>query len=120
MKKMNKDVVGLSDDALNILYQYEWPGNVRELKNVIEKSMINVQGDTIMPSHLPSDITQGCIEFQGYKREGKLSDAENALKRDMITDAMHRFQGNKSKAAEALGISRAGLRKMMLSLGIDP
>jgi Nif-specific regulatory protein len=116
-KKMNKDVVGLSDDALSILYQYDWPGNVRELRNVIEKSMIDVQGDIILPSHLPTDITKICIEFDKYKREGKLTEAENALKKEMINDALSRFNGNKTKAAEALGISRAGLRKMMQSLG---
>ncbi len=118
-KSMNKDVTGLSDEALNIFYQYDWPGNVRELRNVIEKSMIAVQGDTILPSHLPTDITKACIEFEKYKSEGKLSEAENALKRDMIMDALHRFRGNKSKASEALGISRAGLRKMMQSLGLE-
>jgi Nif-specific regulatory protein len=118
-KKMNKDVVGLSDDALNILYRYDWPGNVRELKNVIEKSMIDVQGDIILPSHLPTDITRGCIEFDRYKGEGKLSEAENVLKREMILDALRRFKGNKSKAAIDLGISRAGLRKMMKSLGME-
>jgi len=117
-KKMNKDVVGLSDGALNILYLYDWPGNVRELKNVIEKAMIDVQGDTILPSHLPTDITKECVEIDSYKGQGKLFEAENALKRAMITETLHRVQGNKSKAAEELGVSRAGLRKMMLALGL--
>ena len=68
--------------------------------------------------HLPADIKTICLELDSYKRAGKLAEAENALKRDMITEALQSFGGNKTKAAEALGVSRAGLRKMMGSLGL--
>jgi Nif-specific regulatory protein len=118
-KRMNKDVRGFSADVWNILYQYDWPGNVRELRNVVEKAMIDVQGDTILASHLPAEITKVSIEVDRYRRVGKLSDAEAALKREMIIEALQQSQGNKSKAAETLGVSRAGLRKMMHSLGLE-
>ncbi len=118
-KRMNKNVTGFSADTWNIFYQYDWPGNVRELRNVVEKAMIDVQGDTILPAHLPAEITKICIEVDKYKRVGKLSEAEAALKRELIIEALQQSQGNKSRAVEILGVSRAGLRKMMQSLGIE-
>jgi len=118
-RRMNKDVRGFSADSWNILYQYDWPGNVRELRNVVEKSMIDVQGDTILPLHLPAEITTMFVDVSKYKRGGKLSEAEAVLKRELIMEALQKSRGNKSKAAEILGVSRAGLRKMMHSLGLE-
>lgn len=118
-KRMNKYVTGFSSDAWNILYQYDWPGNVRELRNVVEKAMIDVQEDTILPAHLPQEITKIFIDVDRYKRVGKLSEAEATLKRELIVEALQESRGNKTRAAEILGVSRAGLRKMMQSLGLE-
>ena len=118
-RKMNKRVEGLSPDAVSLLRQYDWPGNVRELRNVIEKAMIQVADDVIDLLDLPAEIKATGASNEKYKRMGKLADAEAALKFDMITDALRETEGNKSKAAELLGVSRAGLRKMMEALGME-
>ncbi|MBN1222109.1 MAG: sigma 54-interacting transcriptional regulator [Candidatus Aminicenantes bacterium] len=118
--KMNKRVTGFSAEALNILFRYDWPGNVRELRNFIERAMIEVKGETVLASHFPADIARVYAgEFEGYKRIGKLSDAEAALKREMIIETLQKTRGNKSRAAEILGVSRAGLRKMMAALSFS-
>jgi DNA-binding NtrC family response regulator len=117
---MNKRVTGLSPEALNILLQYDWPGNVRELRNFIEKALIEMRGDTILASHLPVDITMTYEgKFREFKSACKLPEAEAVLKREMIIEALQRSRGNKSKAAAILGVSRAGLRKMIRSLSME-
>jgi two-component system, NtrC family, response regulator AtoC len=54
--KLNKEVHGIAEDALQALTQYRWPGNVRELINVIERAVILCQGDTISARDLPENI----------------------------------------------------------------
>ncbi|NOZ20790.1 MAG: FHA domain-containing protein [Planctomycetes bacterium] len=118
-RKMSRRVTGLSNEAISLLRRYNWPGNVRELRNVIEKAMIQVTDDVIDVADLPVDIREAGSSAEKYKRIGRLAEAEAALKFDMITDALRETDGNKSKAAELLGISRAGLRKMMDALGME-
>jgi len=55
-KKRRARPIGISDDALRLLEAYNWPGNVRELENVIQRSVVVVQGDTILPRDLPREI----------------------------------------------------------------
>jgi two-component system nitrogen regulation response regulator NtrX len=105
--------------ALTGLRSYSWPGNVRELRNVIERLIIMVPGDTITlddlaflsgASSVPSDSTP--VE--------RLHDARDRFERDYILGALAAQQGNISRTAEALGVERSNLYRKMRSFGIVP
>ncbi|MBW2222588.1 MAG: sigma-54-dependent Fis family transcriptional regulator, partial [Deltaproteobacteria bacterium] len=102
----------LSREAINLLLLYDFPGNVRELENEIERAatMAN-ESELIFPEHLsdhirevqhnPSEIGQSLV-----KRKGKLSEMVEELERKVIEDALIHHQGNKTKAASEIGLSR--------------
>jgi len=92
---------GLTPDALEMLARYEWPGNVRELHNALERAAILCQGGPITPEHLsiqPRSVV-------ARRRPIELSDVE----RQTIEQVLHECDGNKSKAARKLGITRTQL-----------
>jgi two-component system response regulator AtoC len=114
-KSTFKNVLGISDDALRLLRQYEWPGNVRELRNVIERAMILSSGDMIHVSDLPAEIVSkepsmalaGNVVPIPPVAEGVDMEAMVAgIRKRMMLDALAQTQGNKSQAARLLGLSR--------------
>jgi two-component system response regulator AtoC len=114
-KSTFKNVLGISDDALRLLRQYEWPGNVRELRNVIERAMILSSGDMIHVSDLPAEIVSkepsmalaGNVVPIPPVAEGVDMEAMVAgIRKRMMLDALAQAQGNKSQAARLLGLSR--------------
>lgn len=102
-----------SPEAMALLVAYRWPGNVRELKNVIERAVVLGSGDTLLPEHLPAELTSPA---RGATGGLTLEDAE----RERITDALARAGGNKSLAAKTLGISRNRLDRKLKSYGCAP
>ncbi|HQZ38999.1 MAG TPA: sigma-54 dependent transcriptional regulator [Vicinamibacterales bacterium] len=111
----------LAPEAVARLQQYAWPGNVRELRNVIERMIIMVAGDT---------ITAQDLAFLGRDRDtlyeppaaaaGRLAEARDQFERDYILRALAAAQGNMSKTAEVLGVERSNLYKKMKAFGIAP
>jgi DNA-binding NtrC family response regulator len=112
-RDLRRDPVNLSDAALQVLEAYRWPGNVRELKNLLERVLILEHAREIHLDHLPLEVRQprdGLSEVGGVRHaspEGlRLVDAE----KDLIRRALLRTQGNVTRAASLLGISRDTLR----------
>lgn len=93
----------MSEDAMVILSKYEWPGNIRELQNVCERLQILADGHTIMPGDLPENITnpEQKIVMDDYDPTVTLHDLEKRY----ILKALNYFDGNKTQAANALGIT---------------
>lgn len=93
----------MSEDAMTILSKYEWPGNIRELQNVCERLQILADGHTIMPGDLPENITnpEQKIVMDDYDPTVTLHDLEKRY----ILKALNYFDGNKTQAANALGIT---------------
>ena len=92
---------GLAPDALEMLGLYDWPGNVRELHNALERAAIVSDGGPITPEHLSLQPKH----FSTRRRPIQLSDVE----RQTIEQVLHECDGNKSKAARRLGITRTQL-----------
>ncbi len=109
----------LSPRAEGMLKGYSWPGNVRELKNVMERLVIMVQEDEIIPSHLPLAIQQEVGEGPGVLHDQPLKDAKDAFERRYIIEQLERHNWNISHTAEALGIERSNLYKKMKQLNIE-
>jgi transcriptional regulator with PAS, ATPase and Fis domain len=96
----------LTKAAYNRLKSYRWPGNVRELKNVCERLCILRQGQTIDIGNLPVEITSTpSSTTHGFSLPEKGIDLE-ILEKDLICQALNRTNGNRSKSARLLGISR--------------
>lgn len=96
----------LTKAAYNRLKTYRWPGNVRELKNVCERLCILRQGQSIDTGNLPMEITSSpSTVTQGFSLPEKGIDLER-LEKDLISQALNRTNGNCSKSARLLGISR--------------
>jgi DNA-binding NtrC family response regulator len=98
--------VRLSPQAMQCLLASNWPGNVRELRNAIRRACLLCRGDVIMPEHLPPKIAASAA---GAKPEdpkrGRLSQVERAT----ILATLEECDGNRTKAAKKLGISRRAL-----------
>ena len=98
-----------SPNAFACLESYDWPGNVRELRNAIERAALLSRGDVILPEHLPKRIRQTEPEFPvdapGESRKTRMADVE----RETILQTLREHDYNRSKTAQALGISRRAL-----------
>lgn len=115
-----KQTSRFTSEAMNLLEGYNWPGNVRELENVVERAVALAaeEDEMIRPEHLPGQF----LEMHDAiipGETGTLNDALNQVKRRMVLKALEKSNGNKTKAAEKLGISRLGLSKMLKKMGIN-
>ena len=120
-EEFHKNVQKISKGVEDFLKGYDWPGNVRELKNVIERAMILGEGDTLLMEHLPIEILGqaskqgGVIEGIRIPQEGiSLEKVEEAL----VRQALKMTNGNQTRAAKLLDISRDALRYRMQKFGI--
>jgi two-component system, NtrC family, nitrogen regulation response regulator NtrX len=108
------------------LQQYPWPGNVRELRNVIERLMIMVFGDTIAPGDLtfldPSGLSRpsGADAAPQPSDRRTLHEARDQFERDLILRTLSEQQGNMSRTAEVLGVERSNLYRKLKAFGIAP
>ena len=111
----------LAPEAAARLQQYGWPGNVRELRNVIERLIIMVAGDTITAQDLGFLGRDGVPEAP--PQEGPvqpLSEARDQFEKDYILQTLAANQGNMSRTAEVLGVERSNLYKKLRAFGITP
>ncbi len=102
--------------ALEALSRFSWPGNVRQLQNEVRRALVLAEGE-VQPEHLSADIAGRAAEVPG---KGDLRSRLDALERQLVSEALSRFDGNQTKAAAELGISRFGLQKMVKRLAIGP
>lgn len=102
----------LDPDLMEALQEYEWPGNVRELENLMERLVVLTSGAEISVEFLPEKMLHTLPETKA-SGETPLERAISALKRRMITEALHQEGFNKVAAARRLGISRSYLHRLI-------
>jgi DNA-binding NtrC family response regulator len=107
--EFGKRIQGLSPEALEALSAYRWPGNVRELQNVIERSLVLVEGPLVGVDDLPLELSLGA---SGVSRAEvlHLNEASDRFERQIVLRTLDRVEGNVSEAARALGIHRNSLK----------
>ncbi len=110
-KEFNRKVQKFHPETEKLLLDYSWPGNVRELKNVIERSVILAQGDTILPEHLPVELHEQTTSSAPVMKPSGMSLAE--IEKWHIAEVLRSVNGNKSQAAKILDISRSTLREKL-------
>jgi two-component system nitrogen regulation response regulator NtrX len=109
--------------AIAVLQRYPWPGNVRELRNVIERLMIMVPGDSISPvdvNFLAGGASARSDPAGAATARLTLHEARDRFERDLILRTLAEQQGNMSKTAEVLGVERSNLYRKMRAFGIAP
>ncbi|MCK4350161.1 MAG: sigma 54-interacting transcriptional regulator, partial [Candidatus Krumholzibacteria bacterium] len=99
----------ISNEVMGKLTDYHWPGNVRELRNILERAVILAGSETIMPEHITitGEPGRGSAEERLRALVGEMTLPE--IERTMIQLALDKTKGNKSRAAELLGITRRTL-----------
>ncbi len=114
---MKKEVKEISPLALEILMNYDYPGNIRELENIIERGVALATGDTLEPGHLPEDLQ--FLKIKTFrKKEGRYPTLEEQEK-EYILWVLKEVGGNKSLAAQILGIDRVSLWRKLKKYGIE-
>jgi DNA-binding NtrC family response regulator len=117
-KNYAKTISGIEPAAMDALMKYSWPGNVRELENLVEMLLAYGKFPVVRLSDLPERI----VHDTSQRKPGLLSDEVFTLKeaeRQLVVNALAKSKGNKSLAAQMLGISRKSLYKKLVDYGIS-
>lgn len=105
----------LAPAAQRLLLDYEWPGNVRELRNAMERAAIVAAGGLVLPADLPTSVQRAKPR---EKQRGVLVGDMQEIQRRAILEALEKTGGNKTRAAEMLGISRRNLIYKLRAYGM--
>jgi DNA-binding NtrC family response regulator len=114
---MKKEVTEIAEDVIGVLMHYDFPGNVRELENIMERGVALTNGAVIETGHLPEDLRELNIKtFR--KKDGKipsLDEQEEAYIKWVLIEV----GGNKTLAAQILGIDRVSLWRKLKKYGLE-
>jgi len=114
---VNKNIKGISPEAMAVLMNCDWPGNIRELENVIERAVILCKNDTITPQDFPECLNKKIPENEPAA-SCKLKKALQEPERDLLVKALESMNWNRNETAKSLGINRTTLYKKMLRFGL--
>lgn len=114
LKKYNKELKEISSGALNKLVDYQWPGNVRELQHAIERAVIMTEAEVLHPTDFLLSTHERPTEQQIIFPNYHIEDAEKML----IIKAIGKHNGNITKAARDLGLTRASLYRRLEKYGL--
>lgn len=146
-KELGRTIEGVSEEALQMLTEYQWPGNVRELQSVVKHALLEATGPVIVPSFLPPSVREpsrkggrgsrpndedheaaGQREPLDLTAEVRLrldagsediyAEVVGQAEREVISEVVRATAGNLTQAAKRLGISRTTLRSKLASLGV--
>lgn len=119
--RLARPTAGFAPELLLALENYDWPGNVRELENEIERLVTLAEPQQRLHfEQLSPKLRRANVDGKSARpRPARLREAVEILEREMIAEALARFHQNKSRTAQALGISRLGLMQKMDRLGLS-
>lgn len=125
-KNIGKNIMGLSNDAMELFMDYTWPGNVRELKNAMEFAFVTTDGSYIRLEHLPKKITN-CQNTDTIsipqslinKSDDMHGSAKSLSAKKQLLDALKTTNGNQTQAAKLLNINRVTVWNRMKKYNID-
>jgi two-component system response regulator HydG len=115
-QRTGKRIIAFTQPALKILLAYPWPGNVRELENVVERAVALAEGDQIGPDDLPVQLRERrSTDVLAAALARNLTLAE--LEREYINRVLQAEGGNKTRAAQRLGLDRKTLYRKLEEYG---
>ncbi len=137
-REFQKDIQGISPEALQLLDRYSWPGNIRELQSALRLAVVQATGSILMPEFFPKELTQrpesatapnngpdpAALEAFIQERikacsEDLYQEAVSAMELKLLSVVLRHTGGNQSRAAKMLGITRGNLRNKIRTLGIS-
>jgi two-component system, NtrC family, response regulator AtoC len=128
-RRLNKKIEGVTDEAMTLLQAWSWPGNIRELENMMERVIVFSDGPKIGPKDLPEQLRGGGPPSPVALGDAPQAPSVGALKdivrqetakveKDLIVKALEETQGNVTRAAKLLQISRKSLQTKMKEFGL--
>jgi DNA-binding NtrC family response regulator len=112
--RLKRPVVGMEPELLDALVAHSWPGNIRELENVIERAVLLADGRMLKHRDLPAELLRELPGAESARLSAPLRErvraATRRIEREAIIEALQLTNGNVTKAARRLGISRRGLQ----------
>ncbi len=115
-QREKKQINSISPQVMDAFMNYSWPGNLRELENVMERAVVFTKGNTIQPAVIPDEIMK-CASEISFTHSQKVIKPLKEVEQETIRRAMEAFNGNKSKVAKALGITRKALYSRLKEMG---
>ncbi len=109
-----------SNNAMDVLLNYDFPGNVRELENIIEHALIVCQEEIIERRHLPLALQQGISSLLPAVENSLPDESVGISEKNMILDMLQKYSWNKGKTAAALNINRTTLWRKLKKYNISP
>jgi DNA-binding NtrC family response regulator len=106
----------ISQKARDLLMHYDWPGNVRELEYSILRAVLFAEGEAILPKHLPDEIQSS--EKRAYN-DIPIGMTMKEMEKELILKTLERMDGNRTRTAEALGISLRALQYRLKSYAVE-
>jgi len=105
---------------MDLLMRYDWSGNVRELENVIERAVIMARGGMITPMEFPEKLKELDVELKEPSLDLSPGRSLKEVEKEMILRTLAETDGNRTHAADILGISRRTLQLKLKEYGINP
>ncbi len=116
--QQNRNIIGVDDNALQIMIDYPWPGNIRELQNAIQYAFVKCKLDWISPGHLPPEISQLQVSPSDTGQAKTVKTRKKKLDYQSVVAALEQADNNRTKAAQLLGVGRATLYRFMQDKGL--
>lgn len=118
-ERTGKEIAGISRGALSVLMGHQWPGNVRELENVLEQAVILANESFLKPEHLPPHLLRPAAAPALRLQTGTSVRLEDVI-RDHIEAVLQQCNGNRSRTARKLGLSRRALLRRIEKFSLPP
>jgi two-component system, NtrC family, response regulator AtoC len=113
----SKPLSGFTADAADLLLQYQWPGNVRELRTAIEHAVVLCRGEKVAARDLPASLREAVTRAPGEKDPKRLLTRSSLTlkeaERELIINALKATEGNRTLAAQKLGMSRRNFHRKL-------
>ncbi|MFW5906450.1 MAG: sigma-54 interaction domain-containing protein [Desulfobia sp.] len=113
--KTDRDIKGISREAMEMMQDYHWPGNVRELRSVFEYAFVICQEGMIRPEHIFPYLNK---DRKGWGEELTIKVDRKDREKEQLLDALKKSGGNQSEAARILGVSRVTVWNRMKKYGV--
>jgi two-component system nitrogen regulation response regulator GlnG len=146
-REQRKENLAVSDEAMDLIRRYPWPGNIRELQSAVRFAVLQSKGSVMLPEFLPRELRDTSagiasvlaasphgdstnatadLDFEEFVQdrlaagtESLYAEALERMERQLLSSILRHSQGNQSRAAKLLGITRGSLRNKIRALGIS-
>ena len=118
-EKNQREIVQILPEALDLMMRYDWPGNIRELENTIERGVIIARSEYLTPDELPPNIREIAESTTHYGSEVTVGSTIKEIEKEFIARTLTSVDGNRTRAAKILGITRKTLQNKIREYKLD-